>query len=117
MNIEQYQDYLVPALIVGFFGYRFLKFKKVKSELPELLNKGAIVVDVRSAGEYQAGHRPGSLNIPVGELASRAKELDPSKTTILCCASGSRSGMAVGILKAKGFNTVINAGPWTNTMV
>ena len=85
--------------------------------IPKLLENGGVVVDVRSAGEFSQGSCPGSINIPLNEIGARAKELDQNKPVILCCASGTRSGMAVGILKRSGFKNVINAGPWTNTVV
>lgn len=116
MTIADFQDYLIPGLIVGFFAWRFFKFKKTKGLIPEYLKQGAIVIDVRSAAEFKQGNRPGSLNIPLNELNSRAKELDRDKLIILCCASGSRSGLGLGILKKQGFRQVINAGPWTNTL-
>lgn len=81
-----------------------------------MIQQGAIVVDVRSKAEYAMGARPGSFNIPLDELSQRWKELDKSKKIILCCASGARSGMALGILKSLGFQDVVNAGSWMNTM-
>ncbi len=116
MNLQDIQAYLIPVAIVGFFGWRFLRFKKIKASMPQLIENGAIVVDVRSASEFQQGSRPGSINIPLSEINSRSKELDKKKAIVLCCASGTRSGMAVGILKKNGFSKVINAGPWTNTL-
>ena len=77
---------------------------------------GAVVVDVRTPAEYKLGSSPGSINIPLDILPVRLNELDKSKKIILCCASGGRSGMAVGILKNNGFSDVVNAGPWTNTI-
>jgi len=115
--MDNFQVYLIPAAFVGFFAWRFLKFKKVKSALPKLLQQGAVVVDVRSPGEFKQGSRPGSLNIPLNEIQNRLGELDKGKPVILCCASGARSGMAAGILKQNGFVSVVNAGPWTNTLV
>ena len=116
MNYQDYESYIFAIAIVFFFAWRFLKFRKVKTLLPGLIESGALVVDVRSSGEFRQGARPGSINIPLNELNSRAQELDKQKTILLCCASGSRSGLAVGILKKNGFNNVINAGPWTNTL-
>lgn len=116
MNFQDIQGYLIPAAIVGFFVWRFLKFKKIKSIMPQLIEDGAIVIDVRSANEFRQGSRPGSINIPVEEMNTRFKELDKRKAIVLCCASGSRSGLAAGILKKQGFNPVINAGPWRNTL-
>jgi rhodanese-related sulfurtransferase len=110
------ESYIVPVLLVSFIGYKFFQFRGVKKRIPELLKEGAIVVDVRSQAEFAGGSRPGSLNIPLESLNSRSKDLDKNKTILLCCASGTRSGMAVGILKKNGFKSVINAGPWTNTL-
>ncbi len=116
MNSEDLQKYLLPVLALAFFGWKFWQTKKMKAELPKHLNKGAIIVDVRTPGEFQAGHNPASINIPLGSLPARIKELDKTKPIILCCASGGRSGMAVGTLKEHGFTDVINAGPWRNTL-
>jgi rhodanese-related sulfurtransferase len=116
MDAQALQPYLVPAALAAWFGWRFFRFRAVKSRLPELLRRGAVVVDVRSPAEYAAGARPGSLNIPLGELEGRLKELDASKPVIVCCASGTRSGMATARLARHGFTEVVNAGPWRTTL-
>lgn len=116
MNFQDPQFYFFPVLIIGFLAWRSLRFRKIKASMPQLIRDGAIVVDVRSAIEFRQGSRPGSINIPLNELDSRSKEIDKLKTVILCCASGARSGMAAGILKKNGFESVLNAGPWTNTL-
>jgi len=87
---------------------------EIKAKLPELLKNGAIVVDVRSPSEYSTGHYEGSINIPLQDLATQADRLDRTKTILLCCASGTRSGMAVSLLRSKGFNQVYNAGCWSS---
>lgn len=116
MFFENYQSYILPVAIIIFFLYRIYRFKAIKNKLPRLLSEGAILIDVRTKGEYAAGHNPQSINIPMDELNSQSKKLDKSKTIILCCASGTRSGMAVAIMKKNGFKDVMNAGPWTNTL-
>ncbi len=93
-----------------------MKFKKVKSMMPKYLEQGALVVDVRSPAEYNSASAPGSLNIPLNQIQTRANELDPSRLILVCCASGTRSGIAAGILKQQGFKNVVNAGPWTNVL-
>ncbi len=108
MNIESFQPYIFPAIIILFFGYRFYRFYAVKKKLPALLDQGAILIDVRSKGEYSQGHNPKSINIPLDQLNKESKKLDKTKTILLCCASGTRSGMAVGILKKNGFHNVMN---------
>lgn len=88
----------------------------MKKMLPEYMSRGAIIVDVRSPGEFSMGCNPNSINIPLTELSEKAKTLDKSKPIILCCASGARSGAAVGVLKAMGFSEVVNGGSWGNTI-
>lgn len=112
---SEIQNYLIAAAIVAFFGYRYWRTMQTKKLLPEYLDKGAVIVDVRSSEEFRAGSNPKSINIPLGELAQKLQTLDKSKPVILCCASGARSGMAVSILKENGFKDVINAGAWSNT--
>jgi len=82
-------------------------------ELQALRAKGAVILDVRSPAEYAQGHAAGSRNIPLGELSGRLSELRKDKPVLACCASGMRSGQAVGILKRAGFTEVRNAGRWT----
>lgn len=109
-------NFILPAVIIGFLGYRFYSFYNMKKKLPALLAEGAIIVDVRSPSEFNSGANPKSINIPLDQLNNESKKLDKNKTIILCCASGTRSGMAKGILKKNGFKNVMNGGPWTNTI-
>lgn len=116
MNSDQLVSYALPIAMIAFLAWRWWGFRSVRQQLPELLKTGAQIVDVRSPAEYAAGHAPGSKNIPLGDLAQNASKLDKAKPIVLCCASGSRSGMAAGILKSQGFSKVINAGPWQNLL-
>jgi phage shock protein E len=115
--MPSYIGYLVLALIVGFFIRRKMRLRAVKRKLPDYIKSGAVVIDVRSPAEYIMGHFAGSLNIPLQELPEKASNLAKDKTILLCCASGTRSGMAVATLKAKGFKNVINAGSWNNLIL
>ena len=95
------------ALLKKLFGGASVNYK-------ELVSNGAIIVDVRSAGEYKAGHIPGSKNFPVESIRSKVAELKKfNKPVITVCRSGARSGMAKGILKSAGIE-VYNGGPWTS---
>lgn len=75
-----------------------------------LVETGARLVDVRSAGEHAAGHIGGSTNIPLPELGSRLRELDKGKPVIVYCASGMRSASAARVLKQAGFAQVHDLG-------
>ena len=81
--------------------------------LPELKKKGALFIDVRSAGEFASGNAPGTINIPLQELNKSIKDLPRNSPIVLCCASGTRSGMAKMVFKKSGFNKVYNIGTWT----
>ncbi len=117
MNFTELQNYLLPAGIIAFFAWRFLRFRGIRTQLPTLLSSGGVVVDVRSRGEFSSGSAKGSINIPLDELEKGSSKLDKSKPVIVCCASGTRSGMAASLLKRKGFESVVNAGPWRNAIV
>ena len=78
----------------------------------ELVEQGALIVDVRTPDEYKQGHIEGSLNIPLQILPGKLKDLlKKGKTIITVCRSGARSGTAVGILKNAGMEAY-NGGPW-----
>lgn len=79
-----------------------------------LVKEGAIILDVRSKGEYANGHIKGSMNISVDTLNGNLVKLNKSKPIITCCASGMRSGSAKNILLANGFKEVYNGGPWNS---
>lgn len=61
------------------------------------------MVDVRENDEWQAGHIPGSVHIPLSHLTARVAELDPGTTVVAICHSGVRSLYAAEILRRAGF--------------
>lgn len=70
------------------------------------LERGEVaVLDVRSQREYDAGHIPGALHIPLGTLEARLNEL-PQKPLVVHCAAGLRSAMAVSVLRKAGVTAV-----------
>jgi phage shock protein E len=74
------------------------------------LAAGAVVVDVRSPGEFASGAHAHAVNIPLGELGSRLAEIPRQRPVVLYCASGARSGAAARVLRGAGFPDVVNAG-------
>ena len=65
---------------------------------------GATVVDVREPGEYVGGHVPGAVLMPMGQLPSRAGELDRHHPVYVICASGNRSRAMSDYLVRAGFD-------------
>lgn len=83
---------------------------------PELghakVKQGALLVDVREAEEFNAGHIAGALNVPLEQIEARLAEFgtDKSKEIVLYCRSGRRSGLAKTTLESHGYKKVFNAG-------
>jgi len=71
------------------------------------------IVDVREPWEYNQGHVPGAMLIPLGQLSVRVNELDPEHPIAVICASGNRSQSAAALLGQKGFKTVYNVSGGT----
>jgi rhodanese-related sulfurtransferase len=86
-------------------------FTKEKTDYAQLVKNGAIILDVRSKGEFAAGHIKGSVNIAVEQLTGNLHKLkSKSKPIITCCESGMRSAAAKNILKSHGYTEVYNGG-------
>ena len=66
------------------------------------------VLDVRGASEWEGGHLPGSLNIPLGYLKERIAELPTGRPLVVHCQTGGRSAIATSLLQAGGVAAVVN---------
>ena len=87
------------------------------TQLADALQSGAppLVLDVRTATEYAAGHIRGAVNIPVDELRDRLNELPADQDIAIHCKSGFRGHLAARILRQRGFDKVTNVtGGWTS---
>jgi hydroxyacylglutathione hydrolase len=78
-------------------------------ELSDRLDAGtAAVVDVRSRAEWEAGHIPGVVNIPAGEIADRMDELPRGRPLVVHCQGGTRSAIAASLLDARGVGGILD---------
>lgn len=94
----------------------FLKrlFGRASVNYKELVNSGAVIIDVRSNGEFKSGHISGSKNYPLDKIRAKVAELKKlNKPVITVCRSGARSGVAKGILKSAGIEAY-NGGAWNS---
>lgn len=97
----------------------FTKLKNIfgltKPDYAKFLNEGALIVDVRSIGEYATGHIKESINIPLEKMDTGIEKIKNKNITIItCCASGMRSAAAKKILRSKGYTSVYNGGSWSH---
>ncbi len=85
------------------------------AEAASHLKKGALVIDVRTAGEYASGHLPKAINLPLGEIESSLprRVKDKSQVLLLHCQAGGRSAEARKKLLALGYVNTFNLGSYS----
>ena len=85
------------------------------SDLPELIEQGAVIIDVRENHEYESGHLSGAIHIGKGVIERDIEKFDFSTSTklVLYCGGGFRSAIAAKSLKEMGYEDVISLwGGW-----
>ena len=88
--------------------------KDTGNEIKEYLDKGAVILDVRTVDEWNNGHCNGAKLITLATISARVDEITSWKKPIIAvCKSGGRSGQAAQFLKQHGLD-VVNGGPWQN---
>ncbi|WP_232432197.1 rhodanese-like domain-containing protein [Chamaesiphon minutus] len=83
--------------------YTIASVEKLKSQLD---NSQTLLVDVREASEYRAGHIPNAINIPLQTLARNLSKIPTDRSVVLYCSSGYRSGMGVMTLHLFNYDNV-----------
>ena len=78
------------------------------SNVRELVESKACIIDVRSRDEFEMGHLIGAVNIPLGELRQRISEIPHDRPVFLHCRTSQRSYNAAMALKGRGFDNVLN---------
>ena len=102
---------IIAAVVAVFFMMKKSGQISAKDALEKLKN-GALVIDVRSAGEFNSGHLATAINIPLDEIetALPKRVKDKNQVLLLHCASGMRSGTAKSKLKGMGYTNAFNLG-------
>ena len=94
--------------LLSLFGIKSKRQQKVET----FLENNGIIVDVRSKAEFDMGHAPDSVNVPLESIKHKTGKLRSLKRPIVAvCRSGARSGSAVALLNAEGIESV-NGGSW-----
>lgn len=104
----------VTVMLIVYVCYKTYSTSKVDNNLPALLAKNAIILDVRTNTEFEGGHIPGAINIPLGQLRTVPINIDTNRIIITCCSHGLRSIKALEILKNRGYKHAFNGGAWTD---
>lgn len=85
--------------------------------IKQALRDGAVIIDLRTAYEFDQGHIPRSLNIPIDRLKANIDRIRSlNKPVILCCATGNHCWEAADILRNAGISRVINGGDWQSVL-
>lgn len=79
-------------------------------KLAEIINGGAMLVDVRSPGEFKSGSVKGAVNIPLDSVTAQIAKFKGKENIVVFCRSGNRSGQAKMILERNGIQNVYNGG-------
>ena len=104
---------IIAAVVAVIFMMKKSGQISAKDALEKLKN-GALVIDVRSAGEFSSGHLDKAIYIPLDDIetALPKRVKDKNQVLLLHCASGMRSGMAKSKLNGMGYMNAFNLGSY-----
>ena len=104
---------IVAGAVVVFFLLRYSGRISIK-DARGYLKKGALVIDVRSAAEFIAGHLPNALNLPLSEIEAILPRhvQDKHRVLLFHCQTGARSAIARKKVKKMGYPHVFNLGSY-----
>ena len=95
-------------LIIKLFGY--LGRLGIKQLSPREFDqkKGLAILDIRTTKEYEAGHIPGAVHVPLSDIGDKVKKLKEDKELMVYCNNGSRSIWAIKRLMGMGYKNLYN---------
>lgn len=79
-------------------------------ELARRREQGAVIIDVRNPDEYERGHVPGAILMPLGDVPDRVDEVPTDRPVFVVCAMGGRSLKAAEFFAARGVEAINVAG-------
>lgn len=105
--------WIVGLLVVAFLYFRIsTKAAIVPVTVWDMIDGGALVIDVRTEAEFASGHLDEAINIEYEQTESLVKAIgdDKTKAVVLYCRTGRRSGIAAQALLQKGYTNIVNGG-------
>jgi rhodanese-related sulfurtransferase len=103
-------------VIIGFIVFMMLFKMFMLSNISienaaDKLKNGAVLVDVRTPGEFSSGAHPEAVNVPVDNIGGISKYVKSKETPVLLyCQSGARAASACSRLRGMGYSDVSNVG-------
>jgi rhodanese-related sulfurtransferase len=83
----------------------------------QALREGGVIIDLRTPYEFDQGHIPQALNIPVDRIKANIGRIRAlNKPIILCCGTGAHCWDAAAILREAGLTQVFNGGSWQSLL-
>jgi phage shock protein E len=104
---------IMAGIIVFFVLKRISLLRPVAAR--QWLSEGAVVIDVRTEGEFRQGHVAGAINIPLDRLRDEIGRHAPNheQPLLLHCLTGTRSGIGRSVLRRMGYGKVFNLGSYS----
>lgn len=99
---------------MGFISKLFGMNDAGATDIATAIQKGALLLDVRTPAEFRSGSVKGAVNVPVDNLTSEFGKISGAQSVVVFCRSGNRSRMAKGILEQLGMKQVLDGGTWQN---
>lgn len=75
-------------------------------EAKELVDQGTVMIDVRELSEWNHGHAPGALHLPMSMIQDHLHKVPRDADVVICCRSGSRSSAVVSFLQNNGYSAI-----------
>ena len=106
---------IIVAVVILIFFLLKRSGQVAAKDVPTFLQDGAMVIDVRSQAEFNSGHLPKAINIPLDtiETALPRRVKDKNCVLLLHCQSGMRSGVASKKLQRLGYVRAFNLGSYS----
>ncbi len=102
-----------PVNVAGMIAANHLDGDMPLADWSTVGTDDALILDVREPAEFDAGHIPGTLNLPLSALRRRHGELPRGREIVVCCGVGQRAYYAVRFLLQHGFRAANLSGGYT----
>jgi hydroxyacylglutathione hydrolase len=116
IGLDNLSGYITPTQLATFEKGNLETYTPIDKETVKAkLEEDVQVVDVRGASEFNQGHIEGAVNLFVGKLPQNLDKVAKDKPVIIHCQAGGRAAIAYSILKANGFDNILNySGGWND---